>query len=159
MKLRGQWQAFSGLGLLLLLFFVAGCATTPQRRAQKMPDVIEELSDEDRERVLAGEIAVGDSPEMVYLAWGTPDRKTSIVRDDEEIVSWEYFGYRRDYMNSFHSWHSFDHWYYDRERKHYGLFPYRSIRHPHTATYRVPYLRRRVQFREGAVSTIEQVQH
>jgi len=159
MKFSRQCPVFSGVGLLLLLFFfAAGCATMRQQRAKKMPEVIEDLSSEDRGRIMAGEIAIGDSPEMVYLAWGRPGRKISIIRDDEELESWVYFGYRREYIDTYPSWHSFDRWYYDLESDHYVLFPSPSFRYPHTATYRVPYVRRRVEFSEGAVIAVEQLQ-
>lgn len=122
-----------------------------------MPEVIETLPSEERERILAGEIAIGDSPEMVYLAWGLPDRKTSIVRDDEETESWVYFGYRREYIDTFPAWHPVDRWYYDRELDHYVRFPSGSFVYPHSTTYRVPYVKRRVEFRDNVVIAIEQV--
>jgi hypothetical protein len=74
-------------GLLLL----AGCSTA-QHDAQRRVDYVDahpELSDLLAESILAEQVQVGMSTEMVEVSWGKPSRVQSL-RDEETPTLWVY---------------------------------------------------------------------
>lgn len=144
--------------LFVFMIFMGGCASTPVRRARGMPHVFDTLSSEDQQRVLAGEIVLGDTPEIVYVAWGKPDRKSLITMHDEETEAWIYFGYHSEFVDAYPRWHPFERWYYDRYTGRYYRSRYHALDYPGPMTYRVPYEQRRVVFRNNEVVAIEQSQ-
>lgn len=79
-------------GLVLLALGLAGCATTPERRAQQHPEVFEALPPEVQENVLAGQVEIGYTPDMVFLALGAPDRKVTRRTENEQREIWVYQG-------------------------------------------------------------------
>ncbi len=144
------------LSAILSLLLAVGCATTPEQRARKMPAVIEALPEEDASRLLQGEIALGDTRDMVYLAWGPPHRRSHTIRQDEELETWLYVRYRHDVAHAFRHPSPAYRWYYERHSDRYLHRPFLDF--PETVTYRTPYVYRRVEFRENEVVSIERIQ-
>jgi hypothetical protein len=56
---------------MLLLMIATGCAT-PESRIKKHPEMFSAFPPEVQERVRLGEIRVGDTSDMVYIALGHP---------------------------------------------------------------------------------------
>lgn len=80
------------LALLALGLGLGGCASTPERRIQQNPEMFEALPAEVQDTVRAGEVEIGYTPEMVFLALGPPDRKVKRRTDKEEREIWIYQG-------------------------------------------------------------------
>lgn len=81
------------LVLLLLLAGVAGCATSADLRAKRIKqewDYFTALPPETQARLQAGQIAIGDSRKMAWIALGGPDREYRRIRRDGTNVVWSY---------------------------------------------------------------------
>lgn len=115
-----------------------------------MPEVVGALSAADHERLMAGRIAIGDTPEMVRLAWGRPDRRSRILRAEGESEVWTWFDYRSEFVVP--AWRPFvPERRYDRRGR--RLFP--DFYEPERVL--VPVLRGTVEFRDQAVVAVETV--
>ena len=80
-------------GAALLL---AGCNTF-NSRARQMSAVYDNLPATDQQRLQRGGIAIGDSPEMVYIALGNPDERRDITTADGTHTTWVYRTYWQQY--------------------------------------------------------------
>jgi len=74
---------------LLLLATVAGCNTFT-RRSQEKAAVFNTLDTATQARLQAGKIAVGDTPDMVYIAIGGPSELGEKESKEEHSVLWIY---------------------------------------------------------------------
>ena len=74
----------------------AGCASFDSRTEEKSY-VFESLAPETKQRLKDGEIHIGDSKDMVYIALGDPSDKRSSVTENGEKTTWIYATYDRDY--------------------------------------------------------------
>jgi len=73
--MKGQFLSKAltpGIAIGALIF--AGCSTT-ETRISGHPEIYQSLSSRDQALVSQGQIRDGMSPNAVYLAWGSPDRK------------------------------------------------------------------------------------
>src|SRR6266705_4494847 len=61
-------------GIAASALTLAGCSTT-ETRISGHPEIYQSLSSRDQALVSQGQIRDGMSPNAVYLAWGSPDRK------------------------------------------------------------------------------------
>jgi hypothetical protein len=84
--------AAAGLAALLL----AGCNTF-QSRARQMSEVYDQLPAAEQERLQRGSINVGDTPEMVYIALGSPDERRDVMNADGTQTVWIYKSYWQQY--------------------------------------------------------------
>lgn len=73
----------------MVIVFVAGCST-PQSRARSHAELMANLTPEERALVEAGEIDLGFTQEMVFVALGEPDRKYSERTAEGESLVWAY---------------------------------------------------------------------
>ena len=83
---------FGGLVVLLLLL-LAGCASPADRIASNQA-MFDSWSPSDREKIRAGQVAVGFAPEMVLVALGQPDRKVLRTTAQGTAEVWTYFDHR-----------------------------------------------------------------
>ncbi len=74
----------------------AGCNSFDSRSEEKAY-VFESLTPEVKQRLKDGEIHVGDTSDMVYIALGKPDDKLRKTNADGETSTWLYQSYREDY--------------------------------------------------------------
>ncbi len=74
----------------------AGCASFESRTEEKST-VFDSLPPETQQRLQDGEIHLGDTPDMVYIALGEPSGKRSSVSADGEKSTWIYATYRSHY--------------------------------------------------------------
>lgn len=85
--------ALLALGAVALL---AGCNTTEQRIRQKS-EVFTSLPAADQERLRKGEVSIGDTPDMVFIAIGEPDRRIEKRSAENRKVIWIYKNYFERY--------------------------------------------------------------
>ena len=74
---------------LLAIVLLAGCST-PDSRIAKAQSPFDRLPAEAREKIRAGQVDVGFTPEMVRLALGEPDRVYLRQSDQGETEVWGY---------------------------------------------------------------------
>lgn len=130
---------------LALVFLAFGCAHTPETRIAKNPELFERLTPEEQESVKAGQVQIGYTPEMVYLALGDPDQKIVRRTKEDELNVWIYQGRFvstetvrvRDQFGAFRPVHP-------------TLYLDRTVEHIYTKA--------RVVFEDGRVISIEQAE-
>lgn len=80
--------------VLLTVLLVMSCASTPERRIQKNPDLYSKLDDKDKVLVQQGRIRKGMSMSAVLLAWGGASQIEEAEVDGKSIERWSYIGTR-----------------------------------------------------------------
>lgn len=85
--------------LLLVALGLAGCSTINSRIKEK-PDTFSALTPEQQARVKTGEVAIGDSSDVVYIALGTPDSRRERRSADGRTTEWIYRSYRQEYVGT-----------------------------------------------------------
>jgi hypothetical protein len=130
---------------------LAGCSTFESRSKEKAA-VFNSLDTSTQERLKKGEIALGDTAEMVYLALGNPDERISKTTADGETMDWVYNVYWQEYAGSVTTgYRRFV--VYDRGSKRYVVYyqPVRSDLYQQRVDERV-----RVEMKNGRVSSVEE---
>ncbi len=82
--------------LLAVTAVLAGCSTTASRIREK-PEVFAALPAEDQARLRQGTVAIGDTPDMVYIAIGTPTRRQDKQVPAGRETTWIYRSYYERY--------------------------------------------------------------
>lgn len=80
--------------LVLFLLFLYGCATQPHR-ARQLSNDFQQLPPEVQQRVMRGEIEIGDNAHAVYFALGTPNSIEILDPTGTPHPQWEYIGVRK----------------------------------------------------------------
>jgi hypothetical protein len=150
-----SYKSFTGV-LLVAALMLGGCSSTPESRIEKNPQAFERLSDDEKEKVLRGEITIGFSQEMVLLALGDPDRTSTRTTADGSFENWAYLGQRLVRNPYYHHGFAHSRWYYCPYRR--GYVRYRPMFHHHPDFVRENYTEKLVQFKEGKVVSIEIVE-
>ncbi|MCH8474459.1 MAG: hypothetical protein LAT55_04440 [Opitutales bacterium] len=83
---------FLCLCAFVVFALLAGCASTPEQRVAENELYFSSLSEEEQNKILNGEIALGFSTEMVRLALGNPDQVQRRVTMEETETHWIYLG-------------------------------------------------------------------
>lgn len=144
----------SRLRSFLLLFSLLGlvsCASTPQTRIEKHPEMFTALSSKDQALVTKGGIREGLSKDGVYLAWGAPAGRSSGARSGKRFENWRYTRLAPVFI---------DHYAYGYGGSYYGSRRYRrggyyNIGYYPSVQY-VPYTSAVVSFSNGQVSSWQQ---
>ena len=84
------------LGAVLAL---TGCNTTSSRIKQKA-DVFASLPAADQERLHKGNVAIGDTTDMVFIAIGAPDRHIESISAGTRKMEWIYRHYYETYSGT-----------------------------------------------------------
>lgn len=141
------------LRLLLSLFLLglAGCSTF-EKRADEKSAVFASLDSDAQEKLSQGIVELGYTPDMVYIALGSPDTKSERTTATGTELTWVY----RSYYSEYNGTHTVGY----RRYLHYN---------PKTKSYIVHYEpvqvdlyqdrsedRIRITFSDGKVSVIEQ---
>jgi hypothetical protein len=79
--------------------FFAGCNSF-EHRAEQKSETFNSLDEATRQRLKQGNIDVGDTPDMVYIALGVPDAKKQRVTSDGREIVWIYKTYYQDYQGT-----------------------------------------------------------
>ena len=82
----------SVLGIAAIVLILTSCST-PQTRISDHPDLYQSLSARDQALVSQGQIRSGMSPNAVWLAWGSPDRKIMGNMRGRSTETWIYVNY------------------------------------------------------------------
>lgn len=139
--------------LLAVLLGVAltGCDTF-DRRARQKAAVFEALAPEQREKLRRGEIELGNTPDMVYIALGAPNERREKATPNGQEMTWVYNTYFQQYEGEFHAGY-----------RRYVVFDPRSRRYIiyHEPVYTDVYSEHeeeniRIKFRDNRVIEIEQ---
>lgn len=135
------------LGVALLL---GACSTISSRIEEKAP-VFYSLDANTRAKISQGDIDLGFTPDMVYIALGNPDSRRSHLSQNGQTETWIYRSYYEDYQGTqfvgYRRWYTF--------HPHFGYrFYWRPV---HADLYRtVAEDDIRVTFRDGKVVMIDQ---
>jgi hypothetical protein len=81
------------LGIAVSAVVLASCSTT-ETRISGHPEIYQSLSPRDQALVSQGQIRDGMSPNGVWLAWGSPDRKIVGNMRGRSTETWVYVHYR-----------------------------------------------------------------
>jgi hypothetical protein len=132
--------------LIPALFLFAGCASTPQKRIAANPDLFAAFPTEIQEMVRHGQIDLGFNQDMVRLALGDPQEVSTRRSADGTQVFWVYYGVRftQEFVQPDFGL-AFNRYYF-----------YRPF--PRTVTRRESFVRSRIEFIDGIVTTVEQLE-
>jgi hypothetical protein len=89
--------SFSLLTLGVLSLALLGGCNTFRSRARQMSGVYDQLPASEQQRLQRGAINVGDTPEMVYIAFGNPDERRDVLNADGTQTVWIYKTYWQQY--------------------------------------------------------------
>ena len=79
-------------GVAVSALIIASCETT-DNRISKHPEIYQGLSASDQALVSRGQIRPGMSPNAVWLAWGSPERKITGNMRGHSTETWIYVNY------------------------------------------------------------------
>ncbi|TVR49316.1 MAG: hypothetical protein EA425_12640 [Puniceicoccaceae bacterium] len=132
--------------LPVVLLGLVGCSTV-ETRIQQNADFFASLDPEDQVKIENGQIDLGFTPDMVYLAYGRPDRKKVEVTAEGEKEVWIYLTSESNYHgDAFYGWRPYR--YYCPVRDRWFVY-HRPIYRP---VYRSDvYERASVEFMDGQV--------
>jgi hypothetical protein len=88
------------LSCLVLLF--GGCSTIPSRIEEKSA-AFSALDADTQNKIRLGRVEVGYSPDLVYIALGTPDERLTKTTKTGTNETWIYNSYRQEYLGSTHT--------------------------------------------------------
>jgi LPS sulfotransferase NodH len=129
-----------------------GCSTVNSRVHEKAA-VFNTLDPNTQSKISHGEIDLGFTPDMVYMALGNPDIRRQAVSTTGQTETWIYRSYYDGYDPEFTGFHHFHRWYTaDPYMHHYHMYwgPYYGDA-PEEAQDDI-----RVTFQNGRVIAIDQ---
>lgn len=136
--------SLAGLALLL------GACSTIDSRIKQHPHVFYNLDKETQDKIAHGDIAIGFTPEMVYIALGHPDSKRQRLTGEGSSETWVYSTYYERYEGTAHL--GYRRWVMPTPRG-YRVY-WEPVYEPVYSEQREDNLR--VTFRDGKVAVIEQ---
>jgi hypothetical protein len=152
--LNKTFQMKTSLKILLvpaLALSLAGCSTIDSRIREHSTE-FSQLDPDSQALIKQGEVGIGFTTDMVYMALGAPDAKRQHLTNDGRTETWIYATYYDDYMGSafvgYHRWYRFD-----PIGRRYHFFWGPDIAYTYNA-HRDEKIR--VAFRDGKVISIDQ---
>jgi hypothetical protein len=139
------WVLLSALGGALLL---SGCSTINSRINEKGA-VFYDLDADTRAKIQHGDVGIGFTPDMVYIALGKPDAKRYRTTADGTTETWSYGTYYQN-TTGYVGYHRWGGW---GPRGMYRMYWEPVYAPMHRSRYSEQI---RVTFRDGKVSSIEQ---
>ncbi len=134
-----------------LILLVGGCSTF-ESRSQEKAEVFNALDTHTQQRLKKGEISVGDTADLVYIALGNPDERRSSTTAKGEKLTWIYNVYWQEYAGTVHA--GFRRIViYDPQSKRYLVYfePVQTDVYRQRSEERI-----RVEFLNGRVTSVEQ---
>lgn len=89
----------ASLALAVVAFGLGGCDTF-KSRARERSETFSQLTPSEKQRLKKGDINVGDTPDMVYIALGNPDEKRDRTEANGTSSVWIYRSYMDEYAGS-----------------------------------------------------------
>lgn len=74
----------------ITLCLLASCASNPQARIEKAPELFKNYSAHEQYLIRQGRIEIGFDPEQVRLAWGDPQKSRKETTPKGTRMVWEY---------------------------------------------------------------------
>ena len=139
------------LPLLCVVAALTGCSTV-SRRIEEKSAYFNSLDAQTQERLKRSAVKVGDTQDMVYIAFGHPDRVREKATSSSQETIWVYNAYRDEYAGT----------HFAGYRRHVFYDPRNNVRRIYyDPVYVTAYSERteeylRVVFKDGRVSAIEQ---
>jgi outer membrane protein assembly factor BamE (lipoprotein component of BamABCDE complex) len=103
------------LPLLCLLAVLTGCSTVTSRIEEKSA-LFNTLDAQTQERLKRSAVKVGDTQDMVYIAFGRPDRIKETATAKGQSLTWIYNTYRSEYEGTHFAGYR-RHGYFDQRTK------------------------------------------
>ena len=94
--MNSRFTVFALGAATVLTSLLAGCNTF-NSRAKQMSEVYNQLPPSEQQRLQRGTIGIGDTPEMVYIALGSPDERRDVLNADGTQTLWIYKSYWQQY--------------------------------------------------------------
>lgn len=85
--------------ITLLLLSLAGCSTF-EKRAEEKATIFAALGADAQEKLRQGIVEIGYTPDMVYIALGSPDSKSERTTVDGSDMTWIYSAYYSEYRGT-----------------------------------------------------------
>lgn len=85
--------------LTCLALLLGGCSTIPSRIEEKST-AFAALDADTQNKIRRGQVEVGYSPDLVYIALGTPDERLSKTSTSGTTETWIYNSYRQEYLGN-----------------------------------------------------------
>src|SRR5258708_34073782 len=87
-KQKSTMRPLATLLVLAAVTLLAACASTPESRIAAHYGVFAEFPPDVRQKIRAGQVDLGFTPEMVQLALGKPARPCTSKNDKREAETW-----------------------------------------------------------------------
>ena len=137
--------------ILLSVLAVAGCSHVANR-IQERQAVFSSLDPSTQEKLKKGEVDVGYTPDMVYIALGNPDEKHEKLLPTGVRQTWIYHSYYQEYQGTAVSYYRHAIYYPPTRSYIVVVEPVSTPVYADRASERL-----RVEFVNGKVSAIEQM--
>ncbi len=85
--------------ITLLLLSLAGCSTF-EKRSEEKASIFTALGADAQEKLRQGIVEIGYTPDMVYIALGSPDSKSERTTADGSDMTWIYSAYYSEYRGT-----------------------------------------------------------
>ena len=131
--------------LLISLVGLVSCASTPQSRIERHPEMFSKLSNEDKELVLRGGLREGLHKDGVFIAWGAPASIMSGQKSGKSFDRWRYTRMEPVFVDNFAFYGPVG--LYHHGRRHHG---YHGMGYA-PSVYYVPYVAAIVSFENNQV--------
>ena len=142
------------LALVCLALFLGGCSTIPSRIKEKSA-AFSALDADTQIKIRLGRVEVGYSPDLVYIALGTPDERLTQTTKTGTSETWIYNSYRQEYLGSTRT--GYRQYVVIDPKTHQAVVIYEPV---YSSIYRDRVDERiRINFKASQVESIEQVQH
>lgn len=139
------------LPLLCLIAVLTGCSTVNSRIEEKSA-LFNSLDSQTQERLKHSSVKVGDTQDMVYIAFGRPDGIKETTTTKGQSLTWIYNSYRTEYEGTHFAGYR-RHGYFDQRSRAWRVY-YEPVHVDMYSERREEYLR--VVFQDGKVVAIEQ---
>lgn len=88
--------------LACLALLLGGCSTIPSRIEEKSA-AFAALDADTQNKIRLGRVDVGYSPDLVYIALGTPDERLTKTTTTGTSETWIYNNYHQEYLGRVHT--------------------------------------------------------
>ncbi|MBK9991004.1 MAG: hypothetical protein IPP19_09785 [Verrucomicrobia bacterium] len=139
------------LPLLCLLAVLTGCSTVNSRIEEKSA-LFNSLDSQTQERIKRSSVKVGDTQDMVYIAFGRPDGIKETTTTKGHSLTWIYNSYRTEYEGTHLAGYR-RHGFFDHRSRSWRVY-YEPVHVDMYSERREEYMR--VVFQDGKVVSIEQ---
>ena len=134
-----------------LALALAGCSTINSRIREKA-GVFYSLDPATQQSIRQGQVGIGYTPDMVYMALGRPTNRVNRVTNDGTVTTWIYQSYYEEYVGSTLSGY-YRYAVYDRVTNRYFIYTepvFSNLYRQRSEEYI------RLSFRNGRVTSIDQ---